>query len=82
MPLTLVDRFHPRRRKELQRGLWKPARCSGPVRHDSNGAILIAPVATSSAVQTPPETPDWEAVRDRLQRAASINERPSDELIW
>ena len=26
--------------------------------------------------------PLWEAVRDRLQRAASINERPSDELIW
>jgi len=34
------------------------------------------------AVDAPPETPDWEAVRDRLQRAASINERPSDELIW
>src|SRR5438128_396698 len=34
------------------------------------------------AVDAPPKTPDWEAVRDRLQRAASINERPSDELIW
>jgi L-threonylcarbamoyladenylate synthase len=33
------------------------------------------------AVDAPPETPDWEAVRDRLYRAASKNGRPSDELI-